>query len=51
VTYLFGLLGQPTARAGGVLGWRLIRPGYVHVPRRYYRHHARKGTAGKPRAT
>jgi hypothetical protein len=51
VAYLVRLLGQPTARRGGVLGWRLVRPGYVHVPQRYYQQHAHKSTTSKPKAT
>jgi hypothetical protein len=32
VAYLTKLLGQPTASSGGVLGWRLPRPGHVTLP-------------------
>lgn len=32
VAYLTQLLGKPTASSGGVLGWRLPRPGHFRLP-------------------
>jgi hypothetical protein len=54
VAYLLRLLGQPTASHGGVLGWRLVRPGYIRVPRTDPGHHARgahRDSGSKSRVT
>lgn len=56
VQYLIRLLGSPTASRGGVLGWRLRRPGYVPVPRAasgqsgaHRKHGSGQARAGKPK--
>ncbi len=53
VTYLVRLLGRPTASHGGVLGWRMVRPGYVRVPPTHPLHQrrgVRKGSGSKSKA-